>query len=112
MLPAYLLTIDIIASTSTIDEKQFHEIVDPCLSHLDRLKRAFDRIPCKKSYSPPFGENDKSDDRWSVRGVVMISTGKTRGEYLLELYQSIAHLIMLELPDFEVKASINKLDFS
>lgn len=85
----------------TISEEQFREQVDPSLSHLDSLKGAFDRSPCKIVYYPPCVRGEKNEG-WSVRGIVLISVGKVRGGALLYLYESIARLIEFELPDYEV----------
>lgn len=111
MLPAYILTVDITAKNITIDEELFHETVAPSLAHLDALKGAFDRTPSTQMYYPPYDQDSRSE-WWSARGVVMVSLGKDRSEYLVQLYQAIVHLIELELPDFEVQAEIGKFQFS
>ena len=111
MLPAYTLTVNVTAKNINMDEKLFHELVDPSLNHLEALKGAFDRKPCTLYYYPPFSPSNKSEF-WSCRGIVLISIGKVRAEYLIQLYQSISHLIELELSDFEVQAEINKYEFS
>ena len=111
MLPAYLLKIEITAKNITIDEERFRELLAPSLNHLDALMGAFDRKPSTQVFYPPYTQDDNSE-WWSARGVVMISLGKNRAEYLIQLYQAIVHLIELELPDFEVQAEISKFQFS
>lgn len=111
MLPEYILTIDVIAPNSTIDEKPFRELLAPCLSLLDSLKGAFDRRPSTIVYYPPGAQYD-IPDCWSARGIVMISLGKDRAECLVELYRAIARLIALELPECEVRWKVDKSQFS
>jgi hypothetical protein len=106
MLSAYILTIDITSDDPSIDEHKFRNQVAPSLIHLDYLKGAFDRTPSTIIYYPP----DPQDYRfcWSVRGIVMISLGKQRAEFLNQLYQSISRLIILELPHLKVTSEISK----
>ncbi len=78
----FVLIVDIIAKDITISEEQFRERVDPSLSHLDSLKGAFDRSPCKIVYYPPCVRDEKNEG-WSARGIVLISVGKVRGGALL-----------------------------
>lgn len=111
MLPAYVLTVDIIAKDITIDEMQFRELIAPSLNHLDALKGAFDRKPSTLTYYPPFDPRGKSES-WSVRGVVMISLGRERAQYLCQLCLAIVRLIELELPDCEVQGQVDKFQFS
>lgn len=108
MLLGYILIVDVFAKDITIDEKQFRERVDPSLAHLHALKGAFDRKPSTLTYYPPSAASGKSES-WSARGVVMVSLGKDRALYLNLLYQSILHLIELELPDYEVQGRIEKV---
>lgn len=107
MLHAYVLTVDITALDATIDEATFRELCTPCLSHLDSLKGAFDRKPSSITYYRPSDIHDNYEF-WSVRAVVMISIGKVRSEYLIQLYQAIVRLIELELPDFGVRAEVSR----
>ena len=111
MLPTYGLCIDIVAKDVTIDEEQFRLLLAPCQNHLDALKGAFDRKPSTLTYYPPDVQSGNSE-WWSARAMVLISLGKDRAEFLIQLYQSIAHLIVLELPDFEVQVEISKFQFS
>lgn len=111
MLPAYNLTIDITASSATIDGEQFATLLAPCQAHLSALQGAFSRKPCTLTYYPPDVQLGSSA-RWSARGAVMISLGKDRAEFLLQLYESIAQLITLQLPDCEVEVQISKFQFS
>lgn len=111
MLPAYTLVVDITANDSTISEERFRELIAPSLIHLDALKGAFDRKPSTITYYPPDGQHGRSEC-WSARGVVLISLGKARAEYLIQLYQAIVRLIMLELPDFEVRGEVTKYEFA
>ena len=110
MLPQYNLIVDISTNDCTISEEQFREQVAPSLAHLDGLKGAFDRSPSTIAYFPPGEQNDSLG--WSARGVVMISLGKQRAVYLLQLYKSISDLIIFELPDLTVNVEINKFSFS
>lgn len=110
MLPSYILTIDITSEDPTIDEEKFCKQVASSLVHLDNLKGAFDRSPSTITYFPPDIQNYRL--YWSVRGIVMISIGKQRAEFLNQLYQSISKLIMLELPHLKVTAEISKFQFS
>jgi len=113
MLSSYVLIVDIVGSNPTIDEEQFRAQVEPCLAHLTALKGAFDRSPCTINYYPPDAQSLIPDSEfWSARGIVMISLGKKRAEYLVELYGSIIQLIMLELTDFDVCSEVRKLEFS
>ncbi|HCY81884.1 MAG TPA: hypothetical protein DHV22_09945 [Xanthomarina gelatinilytica] len=113
MLPSYILVVDIVAPSPTISEEQFRSQVEPCLSHLSALKGAFDRSPCTITYYPPGVHNENPDNEvWSVRGLVMISVGKARAEYLNHLYKAMMRLITLELPDFEVHCEASKFEFS
>jgi len=113
MLSSYVLIVDIVASNPTIDEEQFRVQVEPCLAHLTALKGAFDRSPCTTNYYPPDAQSLIPDNEfWSTRSVVMISLGKKRAEYLVQLYDAIAQLITLELTDFEVRSEVKKLEFS
>lgn len=106
MLPMFVLTIDIFAENVTISEKQFRERVAPSLHHLDSLKGAFDRSPSHIVYYPP-RESHGEPEGWSVRGIVLISVGKIRAGYLIELYEAIQRLIELELPDYKVRGEIS-----
>lgn len=114
MLPGYILIIDIVDLNPNSTESQFREQVASTLDCLDALKGAFDQSPCKKEfYQHTFESEEYEEGCWSVRAVVMISLGKQRAAYLVELYKSIAHLIMQNLPKhFDVKASVDKFPFS
>lgn len=101
MLKAYMLTIDIIANDENITETGFHDLVEPSLRHLDALKGAFDKREATKTFFEP-GRNTENLPLWIARGVVIVSLGKDRAEYLMALYDSIAKLIELELPDCSV----------
>jgi hypothetical protein len=111
MLPLYLLTVDITAKNITIDDEQFRELIAPCQSYLDSLQGICDRRQSTVVYYPPNAQHDSSE-WWSARCVVATSLGKKRAEYLCQLFQAIVRLIALELPDLEVQASINGLQFS
>ena len=110
MLPVYILSVDITASDATICEEKFREQVAPSLAHLDGLKGSFDRSPCTITYYPPGAQDEIL--AWSARGVVLVSLGKKRSEYLLHLYKSIVRLITLELPHLVVTAQIDKYGIS
>ncbi len=110
MLPSYLLSVEITATSPAISQEQFREKVAPSLAHLDALKGAFDRSPCIVNYCQAYDIYDRSLP--SVRAVVMISVGKKRAEFLLELYQSIAKLIELELSHLQVATQTSKLELS
>jgi len=113
MLPTYVLIVDVISRDRTIDQAQFHALVDPCQAYLDCLQGAFDRKLSTKDFYPPDLQNEESEKEfWSFRGIVMISVGIERGQNLIQLYQAIANLIALELPSFDVSAEIKKLEFS
>lgn len=113
MLPAYILVVDISTYDKSITEAEFRELVDPSLLHLDALKGAFNQTPCKRTYYPPGTiSSDDLDNGWSVKGVVIVSLGKKRSEYLKQLYKSIAYLIRYELPQFAVDISIDEMQFS
>lgn len=113
MLPAYNLIVNITSKDKTISGTKFQEQVSPCLGYLDALKGSFSRVPCSTTYYAPFQQGYNSEF-WSVSAVVMISLGKNRAEYLINLYKSIVKLIEHELPDsyFEVQAKINQMNFS
>lgn len=111
MLPAYNLIIDITTTERNLDERTFIEQVAPCLDYLKALKGSFDRVPCETVYYSPHEQNNKNE-YWSARTVVIISVGKQRAEYLIQLYKAMVRLIVLELPDFEVQAEINQMNFS
>src|SRR5690606_37231664 len=109
MLPLYTLRVHITDVDNSMSEDTFREQVAPCLSHLDALKGAFDRKPCTVEYYPP---NDGHNTYgWSLQGIVMISVGKQRGEYLNLLYQTIVDLITLELPHLLVEYEIGLFRF-
>lgn len=110
MLPSYTMLIDIVAVDSTISEEQFRAQVGPSLAHLDGLKGAFDRSPCTVVYYHPREQSEIPF--WSARAVVSISLGKQRAHYLIQLYQSIADLIMMELPDLGIEVNIQEFRFS
>ena len=114
MLSGYVLIIDIVDLNPKSTESQFREQVASTLNCLDALKGAFDRSPCKKEYYQHTSESEEYEDGcWSVRAVVLISLGKERATFLVELYKSIAHLIMQDLPKhFDVKACVDKFPFS
>ncbi|MBA3986935.1 MAG: hypothetical protein H0X63_10275 [Flavobacteriales bacterium] len=114
MLPAYTLTIDIISLNPMISEELFREQVASSLAYLDALKGSFDRTPCTKRFHQYTSQDEEFEPGcWSVRAIVLISIGKQRAAYLLELYKAISHLIMLEAPySFEVNAQINDFWFS
>jgi len=88
MLSGYVLKIEINAINSKISEKEFRELVDPSLAHLEHLKRSFDRSPNTNRFYPPDIENEKHS--WSVVAVVLISVGEERGMALLQLHKPIA----------------------
>jgi hypothetical protein len=110
MLSSYNLVVDFSAKDTAIDEAEFRIAVERSLIHLHALKGAFDRKPCSVFYYPPEHQNHISV--WSARAVVLISIGAARGENLMQLYLSIATLIQLELPHFDVKAEVSKFSFS
>lgn len=112
MLPLYTLKIDIKATDSCVDGELFRSVVGPSLKHLDSLKGAFDRKPSTVAYCSPTDKNNTSGC-WSAHAVVMISIGKKRSEFLIQLYRSIVTLIDYELPDeLEMTAEINEFQFS
>ena len=111
MLPVYNLVVDITTMDTTIEEEEFRELISPCLTYLDALKGAFDRKPCAVVFFPPENQ-DECPKGWSVRCVLMISVGKKRAEYLMQLYQAIVYLIGFELPDLEVRAESSQFQFS
>lgn len=113
MLPAYTLIINITSKDKAISGTKFQEQVSPCLGYLDALKGAFSRVPCSTTYYAPFQQGYNSEF-WAVSALVMISLGKNRAEYLMDLYKSIVKLIVHELPasDFEVQAEISQMNFS
>lgn len=111
MLPAYLLTINITAKGSDLSETEFRELLAPCIAYLDALSGAFDKKPCSASFYPPDPESENSKE-WSVRCAIMISLGRERAKFLTQLYNAIVRLIIFECPDFEIRAGINKLQFS
>lgn len=113
MLPGYVLVIDIVDLNPNSIEEQFREEVASTLDCLDALKGAFDRSPCIKDFYQHTSESEEYETGcWSVRAVVLVSIGKQRATYLVELYKSIARLIMQDLPEsFDVKASVDKFPF-
>lgn len=110
MVPVYTLIIDIAQNSNPIDEAKFRERIAPCQAYLDALKGAFDRKPCTLKYYPPDVQNGVSG--WSVRAIVLISVGAKRAEYLIQLYHTIARLVALDLPEFDVQYHIDDLHFS
>jgi hypothetical protein len=111
MLPVYNLVVDITSTEKNLEEMLFREQVAPCLAYLEALKGSFDLVPCKTTYYSPFAQNNTSE-YWSLRTVVILSVGKQRAEYLIQLYKAVVRLIEFELPDFEVQAEINQMNFS
>lgn len=111
MLPMFVLTIDVFAKDITISEKLFREQVAPSLCHLDSLKGSFDRSPSKIIYYPSREPHDEPQG-WSARGIVIISVGKIRAGYLIQLYEAIQRLIELELPEHEVRGKISVFEQS
>lgn len=109
MLPGYTLVVDITTDDATIGEKEFLDIVAPCLAYLDALKGAFDKKPASTTFYPPQKDTSKG---WSVRCVLIISLGKERAAHLMNLYQAIVYLIEFELPDFEVQAESSMFQLS
>ena len=107
MVSAYNLVVDITAKNITIADKEFRDIISPCLTYLDALKGAFDRKPCSVTFYP-----SKNSTGASVRCVLMISVGKSRAYYLQQLYQAMVRLIEFELPDFEILSEVEKFEFS
>lgn len=101
MLKAYMLTIDIIAKDGNVTESEFRELVTPSLEHLDALKGAFDRKEAAKTFFEP-GRNTEGIPFWIARGTVLISIGKDRATYLMSLFDAIARLIEMELPDCSI----------
>jgi hypothetical protein len=49
MLPVYNLVVDIIAENTSISEKEFRELISPCLTYLDALKGAFDKKTLRRN---------------------------------------------------------------
>lgn len=111
MLPTYNLSVDITATDAKIDEETFRAEVSQCLTYLSALKGAFDREPCSITYYPPDAQHHKPE-YWSVRALMMISVGKKRAGYLIQLYEAIVRLIRLELPHLKVEAEISEFRFS
>ena len=109
MLPLYTLTVDFTAPNTSFSEKEFRELVAPCVVYLDALKGAFDKKSCSVTYYPP---QEDTATGWSARCVLMISLGKERAVYLMQLYEAIVNLIVFELPDFEIRAESGKFQFS
>jgi len=107
MLPIYTLTVDITAKNIILDEKEFRELISPCLTYLHALKGAFDRKPA--TYQ--FFQDENSKERY-VRCVLMISVGQERARYLVNLFDAIVRLIAFELPDYEIVGESEKLMFS
>lgn len=114
MLPGYILIIDIVDLNPNNTEEQFRSDVAFVLNCLDALKGAFDRSPSTKNFYQYTSENEEYENGcWSVRGMVLISLGKERAKYLIELYKSVSDLIMRALPpNFEVKCYIEKFQSS
>ncbi|MGR3791598.1 hypothetical protein ACUXZJ_12070 [Flavobacterium sp. TN-1] len=113
MLPAYILTVDITTVGQSISYEEFREQVAPYLTCLDALRGVFHRSPCSITYYPPEAPQSKHElEEYSVRAVVVVSIGKQRAEYLNTLYDAVVRLIMIELSHFEVKADLNKFQFS
>lgn len=105
MLPAYILTVEISTFDPAIGPEEFQRSCAPCLAYLDALKGAFDKRPASVDFQPCLRDGSKG---WSARCVLMISLGRERAEYLVQLYQAIVNLIEFELPDYEVQAEIGK----
>lgn len=110
MLSVYSLKVDIISHDPSIDEVEFRELTVPCLTYLEALKGAFDKIPFDVTYYPP--SHSYSSNGWSLRCVLMISVGKERGDNLLKVYPAMVRLIEFELPQFEIQAESAILKFS
>ena len=113
MLSLYNLIIDVVAMDKTIDEEQFREQIEPCLSYLHALKGAFGSTPCTITYYHPYGSPLNVDTGfWSARVVVMLSVGKKRGANLLKVYEGMGKLLAVDLPECEVRFEIGQIDFS
>ena len=110
MLPVYNLVVDITAADKALSEKKFRAQVEPHLIYFDALRGAFHRGPCSITYYPP-NEQHKTE-YWSVRAVVMVSLGKQRADYLIQLYKAVVRLLELELPQFRMQAEVSVLRFS
>lgn len=113
MLPIYTLSVEIIAKDATIDRETFLALSTPSLTHLEELMGSFVRTPNKPTYYPPGVQGGSSvTEYWSARGFVQVSLGRDRAKYLVQLYEAVAHLIELELPDCEVRWRVERLQFS
>lgn len=110
MLSVYSFKIDIISHDSSMNEEEFRELTDPCLSYLEALEGAFGKKPYGATYYPP--SHCENSTGWSLQYVIMISVGKERGENLIRFYPALARLIELEFPDFEIQAESAILSFS
>lgn len=112
MVPAYTLTVDITTPNPLIDEEEFRQQISYSLSCLDALKGAFGNkssLACHLRNNR--NENQKSKG-FSLRCELVIHVGKDRAKYLIQLYCAIVDLIVFELPDFEVQAEWDQLNFS
>lgn len=111
MVSSFILQIDIVAKDISIEGEAFREEVDQCLTYLDSLSGAFSRKPCTVRYYSPHEPLDMSE-YWSVRAIVMISIGRVRALHLIDLYEAMWRLIVLELPNFEVQHQVRILEYS
>ena len=109
MQPLFL-GIDITSKDAALSETEFRELIAPSISYLDALSGAFEKKPCGVFFYPP--DPDKNSKQWSARCATVIYVGKERREYLIELYRAIVNLIVLELPDCEVRAEGMTLNVS
>lgn len=110
MVPAVLLTIDIVPLDQTMDEKVLLELIDPCLNRLKALKGSFDRNTDIRLSVRQYEQEDGSE-KLTARVALLISVGMQRALHLQQVFEAYHKLLSYELPDFLVNAHSEILKF-
>jgi len=110
MVPAVLLTIDIVPLDQTMDEKVLLELIAPCLNRLKELKGSFDRNTDIRLSVRQYAQEDGSE-KLTARVALLISVGMQRALHLQQVFEAYHTLLSYELPDCLVNAHSEILKF-
>ena len=113
MLPIYSMVVDILDMNDSTSVEIFREQVSPCLSYLEALSVSVDRKPGSETFYPRPSEPDRFGCvGHSVRFVGTCSVGRERAVGLGYVFHAIVRLIEMELPQFQVRHEMSKMEFS
>ena len=111
MVPAVLLTIDIVPLDQTMDEKVLLELIDPCLNRLKELKGSFDRNTDIRLSVSQYAQEDGSE-KLTARVALLISVGMQRALHLQQVFEAYHTLLKMCIRDSIRPGSISTIRLS